>query len=226
MYNKKIKIFLADLIHDRHIYNYSVPLNVGYITALVNKRLGKEIETKIYKFPDDLISAMKSSPPDILALSNYDWNVNLNKALIEIGRKINPELFVIMGGPNIRKKPEGIKDYLIDHPADIYVVNEGEDAFSNLIEYIVGIWPCNLRKHVTSSGVVFPNVAYLENETQNLILGKKPNSAHEKDIPFPSPLPKIMPFLALITLTPIFSKSINGSSQASSTTNCSKEPLS
>ena len=84
MHTKKLKIYLADLIHDRHVYNYSVPLNVGYIAAMVNKRLGKRIEIKIFKFPDDLIFAMKSSSPDILALSNYDWNVNLNTALIKI----------------------------------------------------------------------------------------------------------------------------------------------
>ena len=88
---RKLRIYLADLIHDRHVYNYSVPLNVGYITALVNKRLGKSIETQIFKFPDDLISSMKSAAPDILALSNYDWNVNLNRAFINIAREINPE---------------------------------------------------------------------------------------------------------------------------------------
>ena len=84
MSEKKLKIYLADLIHDRHIYNYYVPLNVGYITATVNQRFGKEVEAKIFKFPDELISTMKSSPPDILALSNYDWNVNLNIAFIKL----------------------------------------------------------------------------------------------------------------------------------------------
>jgi|ETNmetMinimDraft_11_1059920.scaffolds.fasta_scaffold02004_3 radical SAM superfamily enzyme YgiQ (UPF0313 family) len=187
MNTRKPRIYLADLIHDRHIYNYSVPLNIGYVTTNLNKLVGNAVETRIFKFPDDLISAMKFSPPDILALSNYDWNVNLNKALIKIARKINPELFVIMGGPNIRKKPEGIKDYLINHSTDMYVVNEGEDAFSNIIKYILGLWPCNLRKTIPSSGVTFPNVAYLESETKNLKLGKKPDSAHQKNIPFPSP---------------------------------------
>ena len=136
--SRKLKIFLADLIHDRHIYNYSVPLNVGYITAMANKELGKEIETKIFKFPDNLINEIKASPPDVLALSNYDWNVNLNKAIIQISRKINPDIFVVMGGPNIRKKPEGIKEYLLSHDTDIYVVNEGEDAFCAVMKYILG----------------------------------------------------------------------------------------
>lgn len=187
MKNKKLKIFLADLIHDRHIYNYSVPLNVGYITAMVNKKLGHAVETKIFKFPDNLIEAMKSSKPDILALSNYDWNVNLNKAIIKIAQEINPEIFIVMGGPNIRKKPEGVKEFLLNHSCDLHVVNEGEDAFCTIVEYILESWPCNIKKTILSSGIKFPNSAYLETETQNLMLGKKPDSAHEKNIPFPSP---------------------------------------
>ena len=110
--SKKLNVYLADLIHDRHIYNYSVPLNVGYITAMLKQSLKDEVDSKIFKFPDELIQSMKERKPDVLALSNYDWNVNLNKAIIKIGRKINPDLYVIMGGPNIRKKPEGIKQYL------------------------------------------------------------------------------------------------------------------
>ena len=92
-----------------------------------------------------------------------------------------------MGGPNIRKKPEGVKDYLMNHDTNLYVVNEGEDAFSTVIEYILGFWPCNIKKIITSSGICFPNTAYLEAETQHLMFGKKPDSAHEKNIPFPSP---------------------------------------
>jgi len=187
MKQRKLKIYLADLIHDRHIYNYYVPLNVGYITATVNQRFGKEVQTKIFKFPDDLISTMKSSPPDILALSNYDWNVNLNKALITLAKSINPEIFVIMGGPNIRKKSDGVKDYLLKHPTDLYVVNEGEDAFSLIIKHILGSWPCNIKKLIKKSGIKFYNAAYLESETNNLMLGKKPESALAKKIPFPSP---------------------------------------
>ena len=184
---KKLKIYLADLIHDRHIYNYSVPLNVGYITAMVNKKLGNAVETKIFKFPDDLISSMKSSKADVLALSNYDWNVNLNKALIKIAKEINPKVFVVMGGPNIRKKPEGVKDFLMNHSCDLHVVNEGEDAFCKIIEYILGKWPCDIKKTILSSGIKFPNAAYIEMESKDLMLGKKPDSAHEKNIPFPSP---------------------------------------
>ena len=118
MNKRKLKIYFGDLIHNRHIYNYCVPLNVGYVNANLKERFGDEIETSIFKFPDDLISAMETSNPDVLALSNYDWHVNLNKAVIEIARRLNPDVLVVMGGPNIRKKPEGVKQYLLNHLAD------------------------------------------------------------------------------------------------------------
>ena len=53
--SKKLNVYLADLIHDRHIYNYSVPLNVGYITAMLKQSLKDEVDSKIFKFPDELI---------------------------------------------------------------------------------------------------------------------------------------------------------------------------
>ena len=184
---KKLNIYLADLIHDRHIYNYSVPLNVGYITAMLRKSLKNEVDSSIFKFPDDLIKSMKDRKPDILALSNYDWNVNLNKAIIKISRQINPDLYVIMGGPNIRKKPEGIKEFLLNHPCDMHILNEGEDAFQTVIKHILAFWPKNIKNNIENSGIKFPNAAYLQAETNECIIGTKPPSALHKDITFPSP---------------------------------------
>ena len=185
--NKKLNVYLADLIHDRHIYNYSVPLNVGYITAMLKESLKNDVDSKIFKFPDDLIRSMKEKKPDVLALSNYDWNVNLNKAIIKIGRQINPDLYVIMGGPNIRKKPEGIKEYLTNHPCNMHVINEGEDAFQNVIKHILTFWPKNIKNEIENSGIKFPNAAYIQADTNELMVGPKPTTALHKDIPFPSP---------------------------------------
>jgi len=103
----KPKVFLADLIHNQHVYNYSVPLNVACIAATLDSEFENIIDVQIFKFPDELLEAIKEKP-DILALFNYDWNVNLNRTIIQIARKNNPEVFIVMGGPNIRCKPDGI----------------------------------------------------------------------------------------------------------------------
>ena len=183
---KKVRILLADLVHNRHYYDYGVPLNIGYVTARLKQRVGSAVETELYKFPDDLIEALKTLP-DILALSNYDWNVNLNKAIIKITKAINPDILIIMGGPSIRKSQEGIRQFLLIHPVDMYVVNEGEDGFCGIVEYILSKWPCNLKETILGGGIRLPNTAYLEKETRQLVLGGLPDSAKETNIPFPSP---------------------------------------
>ena len=130
MNKKKLRNYLADLIHDRHLYNYYVPLNVGYIAANINKRFGDLVETKILKFPDDLISKMKSSPPDILGLSNYDWNVNLNKALIKIARQINQDVFIV---DEIHRLNSVVEEYLYSAMEDYRIeimIDKGPGARS------------------------------------------------------------------------------------------------
>jgi len=184
---KKIRIVLADLCHNRRFYEYTVPLNIGYIAARLEQRVGNAVEFSLFKFPDDLILALKSSP-DILALSNYDWNRNINRAIIKIARDINPNILVIMGGAGIKKSPAGIKEFLLAWPIiDIYVINEGEDGFCSIIEYILSKWPCNLKETIIGSGIKLPNTAYLEKETKQLMLGGLPDTALDKNIPFPSP---------------------------------------
>ena len=182
-----ILVYLADLAHDYFKVNQYTPTGVGYLAAYSESKLGDKVEFRLFKSINKLFEAYETEKPDLVGFSNYTWNVALSKFAGQWIRDKDPSLPIIMGGPNIRKKPEGVKDYLMNHDTDLYVVNEGEDAFSTVIEYILGFWPCNIKKIIASSGICFHNTAYLEAETQHLMLGKKPDSAHEKDIPFPSP---------------------------------------
>ena len=93
---RKPKIFLADLIHNQYAYNYCAPLNIGYLAATLEKRFGDAIDLSLFKFPDSLIQALDACP-DILAVSNYDWNIDLNKAVIEMARERNPDVFGCYG---------------------------------------------------------------------------------------------------------------------------------
>ena len=72
---RKLNIVMADLCHTRHHYEYTVPLNIGYIAARMEQRFGNDVDCNIFKFPDEVILALKDFP-HILALSNYDWNKN------------------------------------------------------------------------------------------------------------------------------------------------------
>ena len=41
---KKLKIFLADLVHNQHIDRYCVPLNIAYVAAWTKKKVGKAVD--------------------------------------------------------------------------------------------------------------------------------------------------------------------------------------
>lgn len=183
---KKIKVFLADLVHNQHIYNYGVPLNIGYVAARVSEKVGNAVDMRLFKFPDVLIKSLKEMP-DILALSNYDWNVNLNKAIIAMARKRKPDILIVMGGPNIRKSKEGIRQFLLSSPdVDIYIVNEGEDGFCGLLESILKAWPCNIQRTIIEKRIQILNNAYLSNDN-SLILGESSRTSLVDPIPYPSP---------------------------------------
>lgn len=180
----KPKIFLADLIHNQRIYNYCVPLNVGCIAAAVDAKFPGQTDLRVFKFPDLLIQALEDGP-DVIGLSNYDWNYNLNKLIITLARRKNPNVFIVMGGPNIRRGEKGQLELLTNRPdVDAYVVNEGEDAFCNIVEVLLGA-SSHLRKAIIENGMVLPQVAYLD-AAGGLVSGPPCPSANLSPITYPS----------------------------------------
>ena len=136
--NKKIKIFLADLIYDSVDSNYVVPLNIAYIAAYLQAKIPNQTEIKLFKYPTELEQALKDSPPDILGLSFYSWNERLSLHFAEIVKEINPEILTVLGGPNIRTSEDDLKSFLMKHRTlDYYIIHEGEEPFYNLVETIL-----------------------------------------------------------------------------------------
>jgi len=72
---KPMRIYLADLTYTTlSLATDAFPLNIGFIAAYANKKFGKEIELRLFKYIEDLEQAINERPPDILGVSNYPWN--------------------------------------------------------------------------------------------------------------------------------------------------------
>ena len=73
-----MRVYLADLCYlNDWDTNQPVPLNVGYIAAYLKaRRPGDDIQ--IFKDPRHLVRQLAAAPPDVLGMSHYDWNSNLN----------------------------------------------------------------------------------------------------------------------------------------------------
>ena len=98
--NGKSSIYLADLCYFHEWDNLQpIPLNVGYITAyLLDKH--PEATTELFKDPIKLQKRISEQPPKVLALSHYDWNTNLNLAILRHAKEKNSDIITVMGGPN------------------------------------------------------------------------------------------------------------------------------
>ncbi len=133
-----VEVFLGDLVYETSASNWTIPLNVGYLAAHADARLGDSVHFTIFKSPLELEAAIRENPPEILGLSNYAWNERLNEVFLKLLKRVNPTATTIMGGPHIRTDPDSIERFLQSHPSlDFYVINEGEEPFTDLLELIL-----------------------------------------------------------------------------------------
>lgn len=131
----KITVYLADLVHNHLRGNYVVPLNAASIAAYASKLYGENIEFSLFKYPSDLLKAFSRKKPDILGLSNYFWNRDLNLQIGKYLKNTYSDFYIISGGPSIRIDTEGITHFLKDNNfIDAYTMFEGEKPFANFIQ--------------------------------------------------------------------------------------------
>lgn len=73
-----------------------------------------------------------SPPPDVLGLSCYVWNTNMQHYLAQLIKQRWPECLIVAGGPNIPDK--GHHQFFDKYPHfDILVHGEGEETFSEIL---------------------------------------------------------------------------------------------
>jgi len=130
-----MRIYLADLTHTgAGINSDTFPLGIGLLASYAIQTYGKEIDITLHKLPEDLISSLSTSIPDIVGFSSYNWNSTLS---IEIAKNIKnqyPKVVVIFGGPNFPLMESERKIFLKKNQCiDFYIKFDGEYAFSRLI---------------------------------------------------------------------------------------------
>jgi len=137
----KLKIFLADLTYYNRFMTTSqtVPLSVGYIAAYTKKQFGDDVEISIFKDPEELISMALLQRPDIIGLSAYCWNYNLNGAVMDsLQPRLGKSTLFVLGGPSVDTVIEQQKKLFVRFPhISAAVPNEGEIGFANLVRAVL-----------------------------------------------------------------------------------------
>lgn len=134
----KITVYLADLFYGQKAKFHGVPLNIGYIGNALKTTFGDDIKLELFKYPEDLIDALRKNKPDILGLSNYVWNQLLSLKLARLAKGISKDILTVMGGPHIRSDAAGMRDFLnSNREIDCYIPFIGEFPFIKLVEGIL-----------------------------------------------------------------------------------------
>ena len=111
---KPLNIYLGDLTYTTiSLASDSFPLNVGFVAAYCKEKFGKDVNIRLFKYIHELETAIKDNPPDILALSNYQWNFNLDLAFFHMVKKLSPKTITVMGGPNVSDTEKERRDFLL-----------------------------------------------------------------------------------------------------------------
>ena len=136
-----MKIFLCDLTYNTNrVAAESYPLNVAFIASYCLKKFGSKVDITLFKYHADLEKAIDESAPDILGLSNYSWNSNLSREMFKIFTKKNPNGLRVFGGPNFPLDLPSQQKFFDDFPYfDIYVPEDGEVGFSNIVEKALSV---------------------------------------------------------------------------------------
>ncbi|MDQ6420359.1 B12-binding domain-containing radical SAM protein [Paenibacillus sp. LHD-117] len=74
--------------------------------------------------------------PDVVGFSCYIWNIEETITVINMLRKIKPELKIVLGGPEVSYDTEYWMERLPE--VDFIVVGEGEETFDHLLTEIQG----------------------------------------------------------------------------------------
>jgi putative methyltransferase len=81
--------------------------------------------------PESLLAPHRDRPLDVLGLSCYTWNWDLQRAIAALAKAMNPECLVVAGGPHPDYKDPA---FFSMHPfIDAVVVKDGEIPFSRIL---------------------------------------------------------------------------------------------
>lgn len=139
-------VWLCDLTYTQQtVASDIMPAAVGSIATYAEQELGDAIDVRIFKFPTSLAEALASDvPPRVIGFSNYAWNRDLCTQFAAVIKRKLPDIITVFGGPNYPTIAVEQEAFLRSHPMiDLYVVKEGEAAFTGLIKSLIEV-DCDL----------------------------------------------------------------------------------
>lgn len=177
-------VYLADLRHNTiTLTPDAMPLSIGFLAAYGSKMLGPDVQFKLFADAEHLLEELGHTKPDVLAVTNYCWNYQLQCRTLRHVRGLYPDVLTVMGGPNISLSPEGEEARLRQTPGlDLYVVNEGDESFVDMLSRYLD---SGLRKSRLFQEPL-PSAIFVDPDSGQVVRGNPtPRMRQLDDIPSP-----------------------------------------
>ncbi|MHB8155176.1 MAG: B12-binding domain-containing radical SAM protein [Candidatus Omnitrophota bacterium] len=145
-----MRIALLDLNHlTRGVHTNTVPLNLGLISRYLRKTVDYKFDIKMFKVAQEVLDILPSWKPDVLGISQYSWNSQLNLYVAKIVKEHNPRCFAVAGGPNLDFLDSRRIEFFKDNPwVDIGVYYDGEIPFAEIMKLLIsGKNPEEIKQH-------------------------------------------------------------------------------
>ncbi|WP_458119651.1 B12-binding domain-containing radical SAM protein [Paenibacillus sp. Z6-24] len=84
----------------------------------------------------NIVSDLYQRRPDVIGFSCYIWNIEETIKVIDVLKKVLPEVRIVLGGPEVSYDTEYWMNRL--HNVDFIVIGEGEETFHHLLQEIEG----------------------------------------------------------------------------------------
>ena len=139
---RPLNVMFGDFCYSNRqtVYEQYVPLAIGYIAQYAKQQFGEDINVSLFKRMDKFLDRAAQNPPDVVGLSVYYWNLNINQYLVKCLREMfGRDPIIVLGGPCIDSDAKEQHKFLTNvfPTADALVLNEGEVSFSNILQKIL-----------------------------------------------------------------------------------------
>jgi anaerobic magnesium-protoporphyrin IX monomethyl ester cyclase len=157
-------------------------LAIRYLKAFAQPEFDVQLVEYTIKDPAiNIVSDLVQKQPDIIGFSCYIWNIEETIKVIKMIKKINPEIKIIAGGPEVTYD---VQEWMQEVPEfDFIVIGEGEQTFSQLLSAL-------------DSGAEFsdvPGIAYRKDDS--IVMNPQRNKLDLKELPSPYRFEEDIPHL-------------------------------
>jgi len=133
-----MKIALIDLVHSTRgvSANTTVPFGIGLLSVYLRNNLFGQLDIKLFRDTEETLKVFKSNSwvPDVVGISQYCWNSQLNLYFARWAKKNNPDCLVVVGGPNLDVSPKKREEYFKKNKfVDLAVAYNGEIPFLDIM---------------------------------------------------------------------------------------------